>query len=130
VFVWVEAHQYDSVAFENLPLAAQLNTLVEKLAKNALQAAWLNRQFISNLFPFEPVQFSVQNNKIASSPKSTIMAVWSDDTAQDVFHNRNIINCSKFDLIWWDVVETTMNSFPKMFQVWWTKQVSRFCGTN
>jgi len=130
VFVWVKAHQDDSPTFENLLLAAQLNTLVDELAKNTLRAACLNRQFISNLFPFEQVRFSVCNNKIASSPKNAIMAAWADDTAQDVFHNRNIIDRSNFDLIWWASVEITMTSFPKMFQVWWTKEVLPFCGTN
>ncbi len=35
-----------------------------------------------------------------------------------------------FHLVWWDGLRATMSGYPKMYRVWLTKHVSKFCGRN
>jgi hypothetical protein len=47
-----------------------------------------------------------------------------------LFNNKQIVHNTNFHLIWWDGIKAVMDEYPKMYQVWITKHVSEFCGTN
>ena len=55
---------------------------------------------------------------------------WGRTKAQRFFHYKNIVYAHDFDLIWWDGVGKTMASYPKMFWIFVSKQVSGWCRSN
>ncbi len=49
---------------------------------------------------------------------------------QDLFHTKNTIMKVDFHLVWWDGLGATTSGYPKMYRVWLTKYISKFCGSN
>ena len=68
--------------------------------------------------------------KVTKAPKATLDSYWSTMTARYLYHEKEIVHREVFYQIWWDNVKAVLHGFPKMFQVWGTKHVSHFCGTN
>ena len=55
---------------------------------------------------------------------------WGEKVARKAFNARGIVHSHNFDLIYWRGMDRVMQSFPEMFHVFITKQVSHFCVTN
>ncbi len=50
--------------------------------------------------------------------------------ARSLFEKKKLIKSKHFHLVDWENVHRTIISLPRMLQVWITKHVSGFCGTN
>ena len=107
-----------------------MNVVVDSLAKQALIASVSGNDFITNDFPLETVRISVGGTKVTGDALQQISEHWGKGVARELFHNRNIIDRTHFDEAWWGGSRAVMKEFPRMFQVFVTKQTSRFCGTN
>jgi hypothetical protein len=81
-------------------------------------------------FPFKPVRVRVSKERICGSPRQALETDWGYRTAQKLFNNKGIILEGNFHLVWWEGLGTAMSRYPKMYRVWLTKQVSKFCGNN
>ena len=100
------------------------------MAKLALLAGIAGREFINNNFPFEQLTVKTGGRRIAGLLRSAINKHWSTTTAKEHFHNKAIVDKSHFDMVYWDGLECAFHNFPKMFRVFVTKHVSKFCRTN
>ena len=103
---------------------------MDKLAKLVLIAVMIEGSLIDSEFLFECILILVSGDKVTESLKKAINRHWRHLPARELYHSNGIINRIHFDLVWWDGMEMVMKSFPKMFRVFITKQVSKFCGTN
>ena len=129
-YVWVPAHQDDTKRQEELTLRERMNVVVDSLAKQALRASVSGNDFITNDFPLETVRILVGGTKVTGDALQKISEHWGKGVARELFHNRNIIDWTHFDKAWWGGPRSVMKELPRMFQVFVTKQTSRFCGTN
>lgn len=130
LYIHVYGHQDNTTAWSSLTLLQKLNVVADRLAKEALWMAYVSRQFISSKFLFESLRIIIDGVKVTASIKSALYKSWGYKEAKSLFHHRKIVPARKFDLICWDGVSAAMEVYPRMFQVWVTKMVSHFCGTN
>ncbi len=126
----VQSHQDATHSIQDLTIPQRLNVLADALAKNALVTANGTNQSSKPDYPGENVRIFVSGHKITSSIKSALYTSWGRRVAQTLYDKRRIIRSRHFDLVDWENVDRTMQSLPKMYQVWITKHVSGFCGTN
>ena len=126
----VFGHLDEILRWDQLSLVQKLNVLCDSLAKRALMAAIVNRDFIDSGFPFEDIVMMCGPSKVVSSPVKGIYQWWGYRVARDFFHSKKIIDKTHFDLIHWEGMGAAMKSFPVMFRRWITKHVSGFCGCN
>ena len=52
-----------------------------------------------------------------------------ENELRDYFHAKERLHRNHFDLVAWDIIGKAMDYKPKLFQMWVTKHVSRFCAT-
>jgi hypothetical protein len=126
---WVKGHAVKSRGWQNCTLSEKLNYYADDLAKRALLAAVNGGEVITVNFPLELVQYTLAGVRVTGSPRSALGRHWGYEVAQDLFDTKQIIHASNFDLVWWDGIRAAMQDYPKMYQVWVTKQFSKFCGT-
>ena len=129
-YQWVPSHQDDHTKWAALTLRERLNIIVDELAKLALAAAIADGIFIDRELPFEQVRITIRGRKVAGSLRTAINKHWSATVAREFFHAKHIVNRYHFNIVYWDGIESAKMDFPKMFWVWMTKHVSKFCGTN
>jgi hypothetical protein len=108
----------------------QINCRADKLATSALVAAVDTNQFITSIFPSERVCVEISGTRVTGSPKSAITELWGEQEAQKLFNCWDVVKAVDFPFVYWEGMEKVMKSFPEMFWVWVTKQVSHFQGTN
>ena len=126
----VFGHQDEILRWDQLSIQEKLNVLCDSLAKRALMAGIVNRDFITSTFPFEDVRLDCSTKKVVGSPTRAIYQWWGYKTARAFFHSKKIVNKTHFDLIYWEGMGRAMNTFPIMFRRWITKHVCGFCGCN
>ena len=120
---------------KHLPLSAlkeeeRLNIFVDELCSEAIVRGLTEDDFIQSVFPFEEVVVMAGRNKITGSPRKALYDFWGSRTARALFNNKRIVSIYNFNLIYWGGMDRVMSRFPQQFQIWVTKQVSHFCGTN
>jgi hypothetical protein len=113
-----------------MSLSQQVNVRADLLASKALMTAVVSQIFIVPTFPTEGVSLSIGESRITGSPKQEITHLWGEQVAQDLLHRWNIMNERDFPLEYWEGMQNAMQSFPEPFQVWVTKHISHFNGTN
>ena len=129
-YVWVPAHQDDTKRRKDLTLRERMNVRVDSLAKQALLASIVSRTFINNNFPLESIRISIGDTKITDDVPRRIEDHWGRKVAKELYNKKHIIDKSCFEDAWWEGARIVMKDFPRTFQVFVTKQTSRFCGTN
>ncbi len=126
----VHSHQDANYSINDLTIPEQLNVLADAIAKQALKTAHQQLKYSKPNYPGEPIRLFIDGHKITSSIKAALYTSWGTRTAQTFLHKQKIVRERHFHLIDWDNVEKAMSTLPKMLQVWITKHVSGFCGTN
>ena len=106
------------------------NCLADSLADESSLSSLQSNQFISNDFPFEEVRIQIGGKKLTGSARRQLTHHWGEKVARHLFNERSIVHSHNFDLIYWRRMDRVMQSFPEMFRVFITKQVSHFCATN
>ena len=121
-------HQDDHKKWAASTLRERLNVIIDELAKLALTVAVFDQLFIDRELPFEHI--SIRGQKVAGSLRKAINNHWSSTAACEFFHSRHIVNQHHFNIVYWDGIDAARSNFSKMFWVWMTKHVSKFCGMN
>jgi hypothetical protein len=67
---------------------------------------------------------------VTASIRSALYQSWGSQVARTLFQRRCIVNPYSFHNIAWDYVGRAMDAYPQMFNLWVTKHVSGFNGTN
>ena len=113
-------HLDDILRWDQLTHVQQLNVLMDGLAKRALLAGLINKQFILEDFPFEPFYIRCGQQKVRSSPVEAIYCWWGYRTARALFHNRKVnrLDHSLFDLVYWQGMDKVMKTkFSRRFRL-------------
>ena len=126
----VFVHLDDILRWDQMTVINKLNVLCGSMAKRALIAAIVNREYIDSNFPFEDIVLSCSGKKAIALPIKSIYHWWGFKIAREFFHIKGIINEAHFDLIHWDGMGSAMKTFPTMFRRWIAKHVCGFCGCN
>jgi hypothetical protein len=114
----------------NVHLPNKLNYYADELAKLALQSAISGGNIISGNYPLEPISILTSGTRVTGSPHLALEKHWAYKIAQSLYSNNQIIHETHFHLVWWEGIKAVMDDYPRMYQVWITKHVSEFCGTN
>jgi hypothetical protein len=107
-----------------------MNIKVDHLARMALLHTHTTNEFFNGLFPLDDFVISMDGQKITGPIKTSLEAHWGRAEAKWFFDFKHIIHSPNFNLIWWDGMRNAMASYPKMFRIFVTKQVSGWCGSN
>jgi hypothetical protein len=128
-FTEVSGHQDDLHDYEDLDRISQLNVQCDTAAKKLLRECIHNNALQPYRLPFQGWRCQIDN-------------VWRSDevgtAVRDTIGKKKIMNhliktgrmsAEQFNLIYWDPIGTTMAASPQLYQLWASKQVTRFCGT-
>ncbi len=126
----VHGHMDNLLSQDQLSIDQIVNCCADKLALEALVAGVATQSFITNTYPFEITRLTVKGVTVTGLPKTAITHYLGARVAQTLFHCWNIVPKVDFHLVYWEGMDKVMKSFPEMFQVWATKQVLHFNGTN
>ncbi len=129
-WVWVEGHGVESRGWRLCILAKELNYYDDELAKRALLSAISGSHVITGDYPLEPIIVPLSGMRVTGLPQLALEKHWGYKITRDLHDEKQIIQESNFHLVWWEGIKTVMEDYPKMYQVWITKHVSEFCGTN
>ncbi len=86
--------------------------------------------YFNGHFPLEDFQIYTDGVKVMGKVKPTLKEFWGRATAQIFLNRKNIMPLEEFGTVWWTGVRKLMASYPKMFHIFITKQVSGVCGLN
>ena len=123
-------HLDDQTRFDQLTLPQQLNVMADKLAKECLLEHIANKSNYGPSYPGEPLHIWIGGNKVTNLIRDTLYESWETKTAIPLFARRNIVSHYHYDKIAWNYVGHAMEAYPQMFNLWVTKHVSGFSGTN
>ena len=117
-FIYVPGHQDKNIPRHLLTQEQKLNINMDTLAKWTLRRAFRNSRFIDSNFPWEPLQFRKQGNKVLRSPTKAIQEAFSRQTARLFYNSRNI------------GLKRVMASWPLTVRAGYSKILAKFIGVN
>lgn len=126
----IYGHLDELLREDQMTIEEKTNCMADRLVTEALVDGVASETYISDNFPFEDTCLYVKGRRVTGSPKKAIYNFWSEKVAIKLFHERRIVSKYDFHLIYWDGMEPALRPFSEMFQVWVTKHISHFCGTN
>ena len=126
----VFGHSDLETEFSLLTIPEQLNTIADTLAQDCLRERSHTGPYSQTTYPNEPVRIYIDRQKVTSSIKATLSTSWGRQQARAHFLKRRILRENQFDLVFWNGLKGTLQNFSKPLQLWVTKHVSHFCGTN
>lgn len=129
-YTHVYGHLDNDKAFSELSILQQLNVMADKLAKECLVTQVAKGVTWGSTYPHKPVWIWLQGQKITSSIRTALYNDWDSQSAAKLFQRRKIVNHYWFPQMVWEYIGRAMESYPQMFQLWVTKQVLGFNGTN
>ncbi len=129
-FLYVQSHTDDIKKLSECTNKELMNIVVDDLAQKALCRAHMSGEFFDGNYPSEDFIVSMRGIKTTSPIRPALETHWGKTEAHHFFNFKNIVHTHNFDLIWWDGVNIAMASYPKMFQVFISKQVPGWCGSN
>jgi hypothetical protein len=80
--------------------------------------------------PIKPISVLTSETRVMVSPCLALEKYWGYKIARDLYSNKQIVHETNFYLVWWEGIKAVMDDYPRMYQVWITKHVLEFCGTN
>ncbi len=129
-FLYVASHSDDTKKRKERSLKERINFKVDHLAKKALLATHTSNQYFDGAFPLEDFQVHTDRQKLTGQTKTSLEEHWGRAKAKRFFDVKGIVRSSKFNSIWWAGLHWAIASYPKMFQIFISKQVSGWCGSN
>jgi NADH pyrophosphatase NudC (nudix superfamily) len=113
-------------------LAAQLNISCDRRAKwavqKAIQTEALDRATIYTL-PMESASVFIDGVKQTSDVTKELRYQIGRAQARQFYADEKIMDNATFDSISWLDLRSLLSKRPKMYQLWFSKQCSGFCGT-
>jgi sentrin-specific protease 1 len=128
----VKAHQDDNVPFRLLSLDAKLNFECDLRAKHAVQQAIADdASFRTTIYslPLEQASVFFDGSKQTSDIAKELRYQIGRRNARQFYQDEKIMDNSTFDSIAWADLRSLLEKRPKMYQLWYGKQCSGFCGT-
>jgi len=126
----VKAHQDDSTDFNCLSKKSQLNCVCDYMAKEDIRTTSMSDHLPkSSPFPLEPICMFVEGEKITSDTTTQISFSAHRQLAKAFFKSQDILSNKQFEEVDWPSVHGTLNSLPKLFQLWASKHVLDVAGT-
>ena len=107
-----------------------INDLVDRLADVTFHRAIKLHNFFASDFHFEKIQVKQHRKKITSNLCREMDNHTGEQTSLKNFAKSGIISRENFQTVWWDVMENLIKRYRKIYQVWLTKHVQGYCGTN
>jgi len=123
----VTAHQDDSTPFEMLPRAVQLNCECDYTAETHL-LEHLDTP-TDRMFPREKVAIFIGQRRLTTDTSRWIRHHIGKQLARQFYMSKKILSGSQFDRVDLVHIADTLQSLPKLFQLWAAKHVSRVAGT-
>lgn len=129
-FEHVDGHQDRLQRFKELGVMAQLNVMMDTLAKRHLKAltdldAYPEQ---NHTISWEGWECWVDDTKITSDPGPAIRKSIFGKELKAFLVERGRISSTGFDLIDWEAIGDTGDTVPTLYRLWVTKHVSGFCG--
>ena len=129
-FLYVQSHTDDSKKIRDCSTKERMNIIVDHLAKSALTSANSSGTYFDGVFPYEDFTVTMRGVKTTGAVIKALEEHWGRNEAKRFYDFKKIVSANNFDLIWWEGVGKAMASYPKMFRVFVSKQVSGWCGSN
>ncbi len=127
---WVEGNAVESRGWRQCTLAKKLNYYANKFAELAFQSAISGSNIISGNYPLKLISVLTSGMRVMGLPCLALEKHRGYKIARDLYSNKQIVHETNFHLIWWEGIKAVMDDYPRMYQVWITKHVLEFCGTN
>ena len=132
----VKAHQDDHKRRSQLSLAAQLNCICDDLAKDAVKEARValdDEGFMKDLrtdrLPLELASLMIGTTKQTTDVAKDLRYLIGKSRAKPLMTETGVMSAEAFDLVQWDDLRRALDSKPRMYQLWYAKQGSGYCGT-
>jgi hypothetical protein len=125
----VRAHQDDGTLFKNLSRKAQLNCICDHIAKQRIAIDWSESGRSGRMFPLEPIGMFSQGEKLTSNTGKLLWFWAHRQLARTYYHSKGIISHDQFDETDWWLLQKTLLSLTRLFQLWAAKHVNRIAGT-
>ena len=129
-FLYVQSHTDDTKKLRDCSTKERMNIIVDHLAKSALTSAHTSSMYFNGIYPNEDFTVTMRGIKTTGPVMKALEEHWGRNEAKRFFDYKHIVSANNFDLIWWDGLGRAMASYPKMFRVFISKQVSGWCGSN
>jgi hypothetical protein len=121
------SHADDTKPWRLCTLKERINIKVDQLAKCAKKApicVHATDQYCDGCFPLEDFQIFIGNVKVTGPVKPSLDNHWGKLTAKCFLDCKGIIPLLEFKAVWWSGIKKAMSSYPKMFCIFVSKQVS------
>jgi hypothetical protein len=129
-FLYVPSQADDIKSWKECSLKERINIKVDSLTKKALWYAHALEKYFDGQFPKEDFRIYTNGEKVTGQIRPALKEYWGRATARTFPDQKNIVPQEEFDTVWWMGVKKVMASYPKMFRIFITKQVSGWCGSN
>jgi len=129
----VKGHQDDGAKRSRLAFEAQLNCYCDDLAKEAITAVILDNNARGTEgrqpLPLEQARVYLGDEKQTTDLAKTLRFHVGRAQARDFYASEDVMTNATFDTVCWEDLHHTLEKKPKMYQLWYGKQGSGFCGT-
>ena len=134
----VAAHQDEYTKYEHLELEAKLNCLCDTKAKEAIEN-YVNGEGVyegisanleSHTLSLEAARVFVNGIKQTTDIRKGLKRDIGRTQAREFYKRANLLPEKVFEVVDWEAIELTLKNKPKMYNLWYGKQCSGWCGTN
>ena len=132
----VKAHQDDHKRRSQLSLAAQLNCVCDDMAKDAVKESrvaldddGLMKDSRTDRLPLELASLMIGTTKQTTDVAKDLRYLIGKSRAKPLMTETGVMSADAFDLVQWDDLRRALDGKPRMYQLWYAKQGSGYCGT-
>ena len=125
----VRAHQDDVIDRKDLPLPAQLNCHCDDTAKGALTEGILMGKVKTAKLPLESCMLLIDGEKQTTDVRQSLRYHIGRKAARQFYASEGVLDPETFDTIAWGNLRQLIETKPRMYQLWFGKQNSGYCGT-
>jgi hypothetical protein len=129
-YIHVAAHQNDNMDFGSLSRPSQLNCACDYAAKRILLDLCPLDIPQQKRLPLEAVSVWAGKEKISTDQAHRLRYYAHRQLAREEFAAAKVLTNHQFEKVDWEMVHQTLNSVPRMFQIFACKQVFDVAGTN
>ena len=133
-FSWVEGHQDDDIALEDLPRMAQLNVHADRMAKDHLDTLIAQSRTAEGLGPCddriegEGWTIRLGCTKITGDPTLPLRDHVLSPPLRRYLAKKGILATNSFDRVDWDATAKAIDTYPPLFRLWAAKHVHNWSG--
>ncbi len=128
----VSGHQDDHTRYDTLSLEAKLNVDCDIRAKRAIREYLRTREDSRpKIFrlPLETAAIYIDGVKQTADFAAELRYYVGKQRARQFYVEQKIMDTRTFDTVAWEDIRCVLDKRPRMYQLWYGKQCSGFCGT-